>query len=63
MLALIIAAAGLWRGLTPDEADAVHTTLQARITTDSLNIDTITASDAQRLLTDAIGAVLEQSRR
>ncbi|OZB84332.1 hypothetical protein [Microbacterium sp. 13-71-7] len=63
MLGWIIAAAGLWRGLTTEEVDDVHAEVQAQLTAQSLDLTLMTASDAQAMLTDAIGVVLERTRR
>lgn len=65
MLAMVIAAACLWRGLTDDEATAVGVEVMARL--DALDaqgqsLDTLTTAAARRLLDDAIADVVAVSR-
>lgn len=63
MLAWIIAAASLWRGLTPDEVDQVAAEVQTKLTDQGLDPITMTASDALTMLDTAIAVVLERCRR
>ena len=60
MLALIVAAACLWRGLTSEETDAVGDVVTAAL--GELDIDTLTAGEARDILDVAIATVLEQTR-
>lgn len=63
MLAWIIAAASLWRGLTPDEVDQVAAEVQTRLTDQAIDPIEVTASEALVMLDTAIATVLERSRR
>ena len=63
MLAWIIAAASLWRGLTPAEVDEVAAEVQARLTEQAADPITMSASDALTMLDTAIAVVLERCRR
>lgn len=67
MLAWVVAAACMWRGLTSDEADAVQVEVQARINARAADplIDPevdLTAGEARDILDAAIATVLEQTR-
>lgn len=63
MLAWIVAAASLWRGLTPNEVDQVAAEVQARLTEQAIDPINVTASEAFAMLDAAIAAVLERCRR
>jgi hypothetical protein len=63
MLAWIIAAASLWRGLTPDEVDQVAAEVQTRLTEQAIDPINVTASGALTMLDTAIAVVLERCRR
>lgn len=63
MLAWIIAAASLWRGLTPDEVDQVAAEVQDRLTDQAIDPINVTASEALTMLDTAIAVVLERCRR
>lgn len=62
MLAWIVAAASMWRGLTSDEADAVEQEAQVRL--DSLGVEPrdLSAGQVRDVLDAAIATVLEQTR-
>ena len=62
MLAWIVAAAGMMRGLTSDEADAVQDEVVARL--DSLGVggSDLCAGAARDVLDAAIATVLERTR-
>lgn len=62
MLAWIIAAAGMVRGLTSDEADDVQVEVVTRL--DSLGVDggDLSAGEARDVLDAAIATVLERTR-
>lgn len=65
MLAMVIAAACLWRGLTDDEATAVGDEVMARLdalAVEGQTLDMLTTADARRLLDDAIADVVAVSR-
>lgn len=63
MLPWIIAAASLWRGLTPDEVDQVAAEVQTRLTDQAIDPIEVTASEALVMLDTAIADVLERCRR
>lgn len=60
MLALIIAAACLWRGLTTEETDAVAAAVDAVL--DAIDLEQLTAGEARDILDVAIATVLTQTR-
>lgn len=59
ILALTIAAAGLWRGLTAEETEQVAAILEPALEAEG---PTISASRAHELLTETIASVVEASR-
>ncbi|UUE19336.1 hypothetical protein [Microbacterium sp. J1-1] len=62
MLAWIVAAACMWRGLTSDEADAVAQELTDRLDILTLMPTDLTAGEARDVLDAAIATVLERTR-
>ena len=63
MLSWLVAATGMWRGLTSDEADAVEIEVRERL--DVLTLDPLadlTAGEARDILDAAIATVLERTR-
>ncbi|GAB6857330.1 hypothetical protein [Microbacterium xylanilyticum] len=63
MLPWIIAAASLWRGLTPDEVDQVAAEVLTTLTDQGRDPNSLTASEALTTLDTAIAVVLERCRR
>lgn len=63
MLPWVIAAASLWRGLTPDEVDQVAAEVHSRLTDQAIDPIEVTASEALVMLDTAIADVLERCRR
>lgn len=63
MLSWLVAATGMWRGLTSEEADAVEGEVRERLAVLRLDpLDDLSAGEARDVLDAAIAAVLERTR-
>ncbi|MBW9094646.1 hypothetical protein JNB62_13195 [Microbacterium jejuense] len=60
MIALTIAAACMWRGLTSEETDAVAAEVQTQLA--AIGLETLTAGVARDVLEAAISTVLAVTR-